>query len=134
MNEVNQIILLTMCPAMFMVGGTGYLWVRRLALPILIGDIFWASELQLAKCVLMAVLFYGVFTLPYGDRSTWLERFIVGCCYSIPIYFIGGTYWQVVIPIVFILTFWLSRTDGLKWKVVEGFTGFLIAVALIGAK
>jgi len=75
------------------------------------------------------------FSLGYGDGRNWWQRFFVGCCYAIPLLAIGINPWMAVIPVIFIVLFYLSNRPGVfadtvVWKIVEYVIGTSIGIAV----
>jgi len=124
---------------LFASGGTdipgigGQKWLRRFLLSSVLGIIAFYSSLIWWKALAMAISFVAVLSLPYGDRTPWWGRILVACSYSLPSLWIGTTPWQLVLPAVFLILFWLSRINKVAWKVVEFICGVLIAITIISA-
>lgn len=74
------------------------------------------------------------FCLPYGERTPYWAKTLVGCSFSLPLLFIGINPWMSVVPVVFILMFFASNKGGFLssafvWKIVEMSIGFTIGIA-----
>ena len=145
MNEWNYIILIPLCSVLFMLGGTGFKWMRRYLMPVLLGilcllnGIIWWRALSYA-------LMLGVGTsLPYGDSLkvvvyeplVWLLRFLVFSTFYLPMLVLNGTKGLVfstvlalALSLITVLVFFLSNTKCCEryfpHKLWEGWCGFAI--------
>lgn len=75
------------------------------------------------------------YCLPYGSRTPYPVKFLVGISYSLPLLFIGLNTWMAVTPIAFIILFILSNRSGffastVVWKIVEFLVGVSIAISM----
>lgn len=118
----------------FAIGGTGFKWVRRYLMPCLLAGLaIWGGSIWW-KCLCMALTMMIALCLPYGERTPYPVKFLVGCCFVAPTAFLGFTWWQIITPVAFILMFWASNakaTDRIFfWKAVEFITGALIGVTV----
>lgn len=133
-KELLMIIAMTVSPLLFMLGGWKWKWMRRFLLPVVLGGLVVLSGAEWWRCAAMASLMIGVFCLPYGERTPYWGKFLVGCLFVAPTLFIGFNIWQIITPIIFIAMFWLSNSSFwgrmFPWKIVEGTTGFLIGVTV----
>lgn len=132
MTEYLQILTVTLSASLWALGGTCWKPWRRYVLPAILCAITLYSGVEPWKSGLMAVLLAGTASMGYGDGRTWLQRFCVGCTYSIATLPLGFTVWQIITPIVFISTFWLSKreAEGFTWKICELLTGAMIGVTI----
>ncbi len=94
------------------IGGTGFKPARRFILPVLLGAVALLAGFIWWKCLVMAILMMGAFSLPYGERTPYWLKFLVGCAFVAPTLLLGFSVWQIITPAVFITLFWVSNT---KW-------------------
>jgi hypothetical protein len=126
---------------LFALGGTqisakvpGWKGWRRFILPavyttaVLIAGYWWWLA------TLVGIVAMIVYSFPYGDRTPWVIRFCVGCCYGIISAPIGLSWWNVITVVVFVGLFILSNTRvtarTFTWKVCEGFFGLLVGIQI----
>lgn len=142
---MNPELYLVFLPAvswlLFSLGGTqisgeikGQKWIRRYLLPAVYFAACLFAGIMFLKALLVMILSVIAFCLPYGDRTSYPEKFLVGCCYgaiSVPI---GLSWWNLLTALGFILLFILSNTKLTEkifvWKIVEGFFGALCGIQL----
>lgn len=119
---------------LFAVGGTGPKYVRRFILPVLLGSLALLAGIDWWRCLAMASLMIGAFCLPYGERTPYWAKFLVGISFIAPTFFLGLNVWQAITPVAFIVMFKLSNVtwwgNQFKWKIVEFLTGALIGVTV----
>ena len=138
-KELLMIIAMVASPLLWLLGGWKWKWMRRFLLPVILGTLAALAGFEIWKCAAMASLMIGAFCLPYGERTPYWAKFMVGISFIAPTLFLGFSIWQIITPIIFITMFWLSNSKFgrmFPWKVCEGATGFLIGVTvaqLIGA-
>ena len=112
-------------------GGTGFKYLRRFVLPVLLGTVAILAGCIWWKALLMTLGFVGAFSLPYGERTPYWLKFIVGCAFVLPTAILGFSAWQIITPIAFIAMFalsnWKPTAKIFFWKVVE-----FIVFALVG--
>lgn len=130
-KEILMMIAMTISPLLWMLGGWHWKWLRRFLLPVCLG-ILLLSVWHWGLVLLWTITQMTTFTLPYGEKTPYWLKTVVGCTYVIPSLLFGFTIWQIVLPVVFIVTFILSNWKPTKrdfaWKICEGTTGFLIGV------
>ena len=138
MTEWNYIILAPLCALLFAIGGTtNKLW-RRIGIPVASMVALWLNGITWWRFLLIPILTWGSLCLPYGDSLdktfphpiNWIMRFGVGCCYVLPLIFIGDSGLMIAYPFLFIILFWLSRKGWLTWKLCELSFGFLLGGVL----
>lgn len=138
-REYLMILSMGICGVLFALGGTGFKWARRFVMPFILAVIALFCTIVWWKCLAMAFLMAGALCLPYGERTPYWGKFLVGCAFVAPTLFLGFTWWQVITPIAFIIMFKLSNISATNkvflWKIVEFLTGVLIGAtfaSLIG--
>ena len=129
-----MIVSMGLSGILFAIGGTGWKPARRFILPIILGAIALISGVIWYKAVIMAVGLIIAFCLPYGERTPYWGKFLVGCAFVAPTAILGFSWWQIITPICFIVMFKLSNTKGTSniffWKAVEFITGSLIGITV----
>ncbi|MFA5100361.1 MAG: hypothetical protein WC547_05725 [Candidatus Omnitrophota bacterium] len=74
----------------------------------------------------------AVYTFPYGDRTSWPLKALVGLGYGLISLPIGLSWWNVITAIGFIALFALSNTKitakTFTWKICEGLFGLLVGI------
>lgn len=131
MLEWYIIGLLTLAPLLWMVGGTCWKPARRYILPVILSVFLALCGVVWYKWLLIALISMVAFSMGYGETKSWPYKFGVGCLYVAPSLLLGLTPWQIIVPVAFITTFYLSNykktAKHFTWKICEGMTGFLIA-------
>lgn len=97
-------------------------------------NFFWSDPPEWWRFLGMCFCWIGAFCLPYGDRTPYPIKALVGCTYALPLLFIGFNPWMAAVPVVFIILFILSNKSGFfanafVWKIVEFFIGVIVGVA-----
>ena len=115
-------------------GGTGFKYLRRFVLPILLGVVAILAGCIWWKCLIMAVGMVGAFSLPYGEKTPYWLKFIVGCAFVLPTAILGFSAWQIITPVAFIIMFFLSNWKPTAkiffWKAVEFLTFGLVGITV----
>ena len=124
-------------------GGFRWKGFRRIILPLLISVCLYFYPLSWWRALLSSFLLFIVTTLPYGDRTPWFNpiprgsKLTTALAYSCPSLVIGLTWWQIITPIVFLVTFLLSNLHSTSkdfvWKICEGITGLAVICTIIAA-
>lgn len=132
----EYIVMLAMLAGggLFALGGTWRKWPRRYILPlVMMGVALWGGFIWW-KCLAMSVLMSAALHLPYGERTPYWLKFLVGCSYTATTAFLGFSWWQILTPLAFITMFWLSNWKVTSkiffWKAVEFLTGTLIGITV----
>lgn len=142
-QELIAIIMMGLGSTLWPLGGFRWKGYRRIVLPIsvCVGLLFY--PLSLWQSLVCALLVFIATTLPYGDRTPWIipnfsgSKCLTALAYSLPSLVIGLTWWQVITPAVFLLTFLLSNLHStekdFRWKLCEGLTGLTIICSIIAS-
>jgi len=132
--EILQIIAMGSGAIMFPLGGTGFKYLRRYVFPLILAGVALFGGLQPLNAALYAVLTCGALHLPYGSKTPYLVKFLVGCAFVAPTLLFGFTIWQIITPVAFIglfrLSNWKPLANEFTWKIVEAITGLLIGISL----
>ena len=94
----------------------------------------WTDNIEWWRYVGLYFSWVAALCLPYGERTPYWLKAIVGCTFSLPLLFIGLNPFMAAVPVVFIVLFWLSNKAGFfaslfVWKIVEALIGMSIGVA-----
>ena len=118
----------------FAVGGTGFKWVRRYLMPLLLGGIALISGIIWWKCLAMAVSMIVALSLPYGDRTPYWLKFIVFMTYPASTLWLGLSWWQPITALVcfgvFCLSNWKPTENTFVWKICEFIMGSSIGITV----
>lgn len=160
--ELWYILIFVLSGGLWAFGGTeisktveGQKWIRRFLLPVALGlCLKFGLDVATWKVASFSLLSMASFSMGYGDRSPWWKfkgrhdtesgqwiwwwyypKWVTAICIYLPTVFIGLSWWLVIAPIVFLLTFWLSRHDrkSFRWKIVEFIHGSMVGLCLVGA-
>jgi hypothetical protein len=137
MNEWLMILTMTLCSALFAIGGTkGKFW-RRYGIPLLLGGIAlychepWYNALGLALTLIVAL------SLGYGTNSPYWKKAITFSLYGLSFLWIGWSWWIILTPILCLLIFWLSNQKPTAhpffWKACEFLYGTFLAITFLDA-
>lgn len=125
---------------LFSLGGTqisdkvpGWKGWRRFILPIIYG----AAVLLVCtwwQALMVTLIAFGAYTLPYGDKTPWKVKWIIGLAFALVSVPIGVSWWNVFTFAGFSILFALSNTKLTAsiwtWKICEGFFGLLVGIQL----
>jgi len=132
--EYLMIAAMTIPTLLFPLGGTGFKWARRDLCPALLAVCAFLYGIAWWKCLIFAVLLDIAFRLPYGERTPWALKFLVGCSYPAATLITGFSPYQIVYPFIFIAIFAASnykKTSNIfVWKICEAMMGFGIGVIM----
>jgi hypothetical protein len=135
MSEWLMILVLTLSPALFAIGGTGFKWARRYVLPIFLAIIALLSGLIWWRCLGLAGSLVVALCLPYGERTPLWGKCLTFSTYGLVFLWLGWSWWIPLLPAVCIGLFILSNnrlTEGsFPWKIVEGAMGFGLGATLL---
>ena len=139
-KELFMVFVPGVSSILFALGGTqisdknpGWKGWRRFILPA----IYFLAILLAGHPVqglLVAGLSILAYTLPYGERTSWFLKFIVGCGYGLISAPLGFSAWNIVTAIGFIVLFALSNFELTRktvvWKICEGAFGYLVGIEI----
>lgn len=140
-SELQMVFVPGLSWILFALGGTqisdkvkGWKGWRRFILPAVYLSAVWIARYnpwQIAGVTALAIV---VYSLPYGERTPWPVKFLVGCGYGLVSAPLGFSWWNAITAVGFIALFALSNTrmtsKTVPWKVCEGFFGLLVGVQI----
>lgn len=125
----------------FAIGGTGFKFVRRFIMPIVLAIICFYAQFDVWRCAAFAVSASIVLHLGYGEKTPYWQKFFVFCGYAACTLFLGLSVWQIVTPFfifgIFTLSNWEKTAEVFPWKICEFLMGSMIGIEvadLIGKK
>jgi hypothetical protein len=144
MSELLMIIIMSVSGALFALGGTeipyfktGFKWLRRFVLPLFLALGCVLSGVSWWQASIYALLLCASLHMGYGERASYLKKFLIFVSYSGVSAVIGLSWWLVITPVVLILLFaasnWKPMASSIFWKAAEFVMGTLIAISLIAA-
>jgi len=122
--ELLQIICITNGVLLGMLGGWKFKFLRRYLMFAIFGLCGILAVTQPLNLILLSMLFGSITAhLPYGERTPYWLKAIVGVLIANSSCLMGGTRWQAIGSVLFILTFMLSNSkkyaDTFFWKACE---------------
>ena len=133
-REILMILSMGLGGILFALGGTGFKPARRFILPLAFGAIALVSGFPWLSCLILCFGLMIAFCLPYGSKTPYWLKFLVGCSFVLPTLVLGFTIWQIITPVAFIIMFklsnWKPTANEFVWKIVEFLTGTLIGVTI----
>ena len=133
-KELAYIIILPITAFLWMAGGTWHKSYRRFGIPLLFLVMMLLYHITWWQACLTTLLTCGAYHLGYGVNHPWREKAFTALAYSVSTFPLGFTPWQIVVPLLFLLTFILSLNKHTKsmfpWKICEGLTGFTIGITV----
>lgn len=132
MVEPLILFTLTIIPLLYSIGGLIWKPIRRYCVPMALACIsLYNNSFGIREAISVALLCLGLH-LGYGENKSWFKRVIYSLSISLPSIIIKFTPWCLVIPIVFLGTFYLSNNPKtaklFNWRISEYLTGLSIAI------
>lgn len=78
------------------IGGIGFKPARRFILPFVLGGLALWSGFLWWKSLAMSLGLVIAFCLPYGSKTPYWAKFLVGCAFTAPTLFLGFSWWQII--------------------------------------
>ena len=134
MTWIKVIGLYAIGAVLWRLGGYRWKWVRRYILPACLSLVAW-SKRRKWPVLLTFPLLIGAFSLGYGEKHPYWQKFLVGVAWVLPAVLFLHNWFALAVPFVWIGLFKLSntpKTSGIfLWWVVEVLIGGLVAVSYI---
>ena|SRR3990167_4523217 len=132
MTESLTLILLIVTPLLYSLGGMFFKPIRRYGIPLLFIVASLLSGSFSIKVVLSILLLCGALHLGYGEKSSWLKKVIYAVAITAPSLIIRFNFWAVILPVVFLGTFYLSNKPKwqyiFNWRISEFLTSGVLGV------
>lgn len=134
-KEWIMIGVIGLSPICYMIGGTGFKWVRRFVLPLILGVSALILSENLFRGLGVWLLATGAFHLGYGENTPVFMRALTllahGLC-LVPLIVGLNAILMFIPPLAFGGGYWLSRKfNFVTWKVIEAIAGGSIACSLV---
>jgi hypothetical protein len=133
-RELLMISAMTSGGLLGSLGGYRWKWLRRFVLPTILAVLALLGGVLWWKCLILCLGLMAAFCLPYGERTPYWGKFLVGCAFVLPTAVMGFSWWQVFTPIIFIAMFFMSNwkfTEKIfRWKIIEFITFALVGVTV----
>lgn len=145
MQNLNSELWMVFLPAiswiLFALGGTqisdtikGKKWIRRFILPVILGLLVYFAGFAIIRAIAVTLISSIAFHQGYGERATWIKRWLVFLSYGAISLPIGISWWNLICVVGCIVLFVLSNfkftAKTFTWKFCEGFFGLLIGMQL----
>lgn len=129
-NLILTIIILT--PLLYSLGGMVWKPLRRYGIPLLfLGASLVTGSISL-KVIGAILLTCGALHLGYGSNSNWFMKIIYALAISLPALLIKFNFWMIILPIVFLGTFYLSNKPKwqyvFNWRICEALNGIVLGI------
>ena len=116
MTENNILIIIIGTIALYSLGGMFFKPIRRYGIPILYTIISVINGSYNLNVFLATLVLCGALHLGYGSNSNWFMRVLYALVISLPALIIRFNFWMIILPIVFLGTFYLSNKP--KWQYI----------------
>ena len=130
MTEGLTLTLLIGTPLLYSLGGMFFKPLRRYGIPLLFMVVSFLAGSFSIKVVLSILLLCGALHLGYGENSNWLKKIIYAVALTAPSLIIRFNFWAVILPVVFLGTFYLSNKPKwqyiFNWRISEASCGFIL--------
>jgi len=134
MSEPSMIVLLTLGPMLWMIGGTFWKPARRFVWPVIAGITLVGLVSWWVWAGVVATMI-GTACLPYGERTPWWLKNMVFASLGAHVIWLDpifGLWWALGMGIIGSCLMLLSkRFNRFTWKVVESIFGLSQAVGII---
>lgn len=146
--EIIYMLIIVSFVGLWMLAGFNWKPWRRYILPTVLLILLLMYPVLWWKAMLSAITLCAVSSLGYGTSHPYIiprtiagkwrySKLMVAVAYNLPALVLGYTWFFIILPVVFMLTFWASNSGATEkdftWKVCEGWTGMLIACSIIAA-
>lgn len=148
-QELISIFIMTTGVLLWPLGGFRWKGFRRIFLPICMSGLLYWYGLSYWQCLLSGGLLSVAAYLGYGVDTPWWKPFqkingklrssklLTACSYILPALVIGYTWWFLITPALFLITFYLSNTKvfgkDFSWKICEAIMGLMVTATIIAA-
>jgi len=130
----EQLILTIIAGSAILGSLGGMFWkpFRRYGIPLLfLGASLVTGSISI-KVVSSILLLCGALHLGYGENSNWLKKGIYAVAISAPSLIIQFNFWAIILPLVFLGTFYLSNKPKwqhiFNWRISEAIVYFVLGI------
>ena len=132
MTETNILITIVGTIILYAIGGIFWKSARRYGIPILYTVISTINGSYDLKVFLATIALCGALHLGYGENSNWLMKILYALVISLPALIIKFNFWMIILPIVFLWTFYLSNKFKwqyiFNWRICEALTSGILGI------
>ena len=132
MTEINILITIFGTGILYSLGGMIWKPLRRYGIPLLYTFISTINGTYNLNIFLATLVLCGVLHLGYGSNSNWFMKIIYALAISLPALIIKFNFWMLILPIVFLGTFYLSNKPKwqyiFNWRISEALTSIIMGV------
>lgn len=116
MTETNILITIILTMILYSAGGMFWKPARRYGIPLLYTVISTINGSYNLNVFLATIILCIALHLGYGESSNWFMKVIYALAITLPSLIIKFNFWMIILPIVFLGTFYLSNKP--KWQYV----------------
>ena len=132
MTETNILITIFGTGILYSIGGMLWKPARRYGIPLLYTIISTMNGTYNLNVFLATLILCGVLHLPYGQNSNWLMKILYALAISLPALIIKFNFWMIILPIIFLGTFYLSNKPKwqyvFNWRICEALTSAFLGI------
>lgn len=132
MTETNILITIFGTGILYSLGGMIWKPLRRYGIPLLFTIISTINGSYNLNVFLATIALCGALHLPYGEKHNWFMKIIYALAISLPALIIKFNFWVVILPIVFLGTFYLSNRPKwqyiFNWRICEALSGTVLGI------
>ena len=137
MTELQIGVLLVSGVVCWMLGGSGFKFVRRFLWPVLCAGLLWWAGTHLLESLLTGLGLIIACSLHYGDRTPWPVKVVVFLALPMPALVVNLWVWPFCVLFGVLITgiAWLShRYNFFTHKIFEAHAGLLQAGCIVIAR
>jgi len=130
----ENLILITIIFTILLYSLGGMFWkpLRRYGIPLLYTIISTINGTYNLNVFLATLVLCGALHLGYGQNSNWFMKIIYALAISLPSLIIKFNFWMIILPIVFLGTFYLSNKPKwqyiFNWRICEALTSGVLGI------
>lgn len=132
MTENLILVCLIGTPLLYSLGGMFWKPLRRFGIPLLYLGVALVAQTININVSLMCLALCAALHLGYGDHSNWFMRIVYAIAITAPSLIVGFNFWAIILPIVFLGTYYLSNqpkwANVFNWRICEFLTGAFMGI------
>jgi len=132
MSEHLILITVIFTILLYSIGGMFWKPARRYGIPLLYTVISTINGSYNLNVFLATIVLCGALHLPYGEKHNWFIKTLYALAISLPALIIKFNFWIAVLPIIFLLTFYLSNRPKwqyiFNWRICEAITSAFLGI------